>query len=180
LQPLLEDTIESLRRREEELKARIQPIDDHLAQIAEQKSRLADDWVKLNMDSDKYRDMQQSLNQEESRLKSIRSDVDPAQLAELEETRDLLRFWQKQSRYLDFTLEDDDGRMIRMGNEPHDTVLGLVDIDDKEITSIMQFPASRRELLDRLQVKVVVFDDRVEVKALFPITPISSQKCTSS
>lgn len=40
----------------------------------------------------------------------------------------------------------------------------------------MQFPASQRELLDRLQVKLVVFDDRVEVKALFPIEPIYCQE----
>ena len=47
LRSLIEDAIESLRRPEEELKACIQPIDNRLTQIAEQKYRLAGEWVKL-------------------------------------------------------------------------------------------------------------------------------------
>jgi len=38
----------------------------------------------------------------------------------------------------------------------------------------------KRELLDKLQVRVVVFRDRIEIKAIFPIEPIYSQKCTST
>ena len=179
LRPLIEDAIENLRRREEELQIRIQPIDECLSQIAEQKSRLADDWVKLNMDSTKYKDTQQSLSQEESRLRSIRNEVDPAQLAQLEETRYLLRFWEEQSRYFDFNLLDDDLRMIRIGDVPHDTVMEFAGIDRKELSKLMQFPTTKRELIDRLQVRAVVFGDRTEVNALFPIRPISSHKCTS-
>jgi DNA repair exonuclease SbcCD ATPase subunit len=175
----MEEAIESLRRREEELQSRIQPIDDRLAQIAEQKSRLADDWVKLNIDPGKYRETQQSLHQEESRLRSLRSQVDPAQLAQLEETRNVLKFWETQSKYFNFNLEDDEGQMVRIGDMPHKTVLGLVGINSKEVSQVMQFPATRRELLNRLQLKVNVFYDRIEVNALFPVPSISSQKCTS-
>ena len=42
----------------------------------------------------------------------------------------------------------------------------------------MQFPATRRELLDRLQMRAVVFGDRTEVKVLFLILPISNQRCS--
>jgi site-specific DNA recombinase len=180
LRPLIDDAIESLRRREEELQASIQPIDDRLTQIAEQKSRLADDWVKLNMDSTRYREMQLSLNKEETRLRSIRNAADPAQLAQLEETRYLLRFWQEQSRYFDFNFSDDNGSMIRIGDKPHDTVMDLVGINSKEVSNLMQFPSTKRELIDKLQVRAVVFGDRIEVKALFPIRPISNHKCTSA
>ncbi len=180
LRPLVEDAIENLRQRQEELQSRIQPIDDRLAQIAEQKSRLADDWVKLNMDADKYKDMQQSLNEEETRLRSLRGDVDPAQLAQLEETRSVLKFWQEQSRYFDFNLEDDNDRMIRIGDVPHKTVLSLVEIGSKEVSQVMQFPTARRELLDKLQIRVIVYSDKIDVNGLFPILPISSHKCTSS
>ncbi len=150
-----------------------------LSQIAEPKSRLADDWVKLNMDSTTYKDTQQSLNQEESRLKSIRNEVDPAQLEQLEDIKYLLRFWEEQSRYFDFNLVDDDLRMIRIGDVPHDTVMEFAGIDRKEVSKLMQFPTTKRELIDRLQVRAVVFGDRTEVNALFPIRPISSHKCTS-
>ena len=99
---------------------------------------------------------------------------------QLEETRYLLRFWEEQSRYFDFNLVDDDLQMIRIGDAPHDTVMEFVGIDRKEVSKLMQFPTTTRELLDRLQVRVVAFDERTEVKALFPIAPISSHKCTSS
>ena len=180
LQPLLRDTIASLRLREGELRARIQPIDDRLSRITEQKARLADEWVKLNLDPGKFKEMQRNLAEEESRLKSIRNEVDPAQLAELEETRDLLQFWHKQSKYLHYNLLDDDGRMVRMSNQPHETVLELLDVDHEEVSRLMQFPATRRELLDKLQVKLIVFDDRIEVRSLFHVKPINSQKCSSS
>ena len=38
---------------------------------------------------------------------------------------------------------------------------------------------SPRELLDLLQVRLVAFDDRVEIKAVFPIESINRQLCTS-
>ena len=62
----------------------------------EQKARLADDWVKLNMDTTNYSELQRSLDQEETRLKSIRNDVDPAQIQELESTQGVLKFWETQ------------------------------------------------------------------------------------
>ena len=109
-------------------------------------------------------------------MRSLRSEVDPAQL---EEARNVLKFWQTQSRYFDFNLEDDDGQMIRMGDVPHKTALGLVEIDSKEVSKVMQFPTTRRELLDKLQLRVIVYCGRIDVNALFPIKPFSSQKCTS-
>jgi len=51
--------------------------------------------------------------------------------------------------------------------------------ENTDLSKLMRFPATRRELLDKLQVWVVVFEDRTEVKAVFPIAPIYSQKFTS-
>ena len=59
-------------------------------------------------------------------------------------------------------------------------MLGLVEIDSKEVSKVMQFPTARREMLDKLQLRVIVYCDRIDVNALFPIKPFSSQKCTSS
>ncbi|MFC2067997.1 recombinase family protein [Chloroflexota bacterium] len=84
LQALLQETIDSLKNREKELSARIQPIDRRLTQISEQKAKLAEDWVKENMNPTKYRKMQQSLQNEEGHLRSITSNLDPAQVEELE------------------------------------------------------------------------------------------------
>jgi len=179
LELLLKETTASLKGREEELKARILPIDEKLAQIAEQKARLADEFVMLNMGTDEYKELQQNLNQEEVRLQSIRTEVDPAQIEELESTRGMLRFWESQLQSMAWNTENEDGSMVKVMDKPHKTALKIVGFEDKSISKAVYFPATRRELLDKLQVRVVVFPDRIEVKAVFPIEAIYYQKCTS-
>ncbi len=175
LECLLKDTIESLRSREADLSARIQPIEQRLGVMAEQKARLADDWVKMNMDAQKYSEHKSNLDQEEVRLRSIRSEIDPTQLLELEHTRSMLQFWQGQLQSMIWNTEKEDGGMDRVVDKPHETVLKMVGIEDDSLTKALFFPARKRQLLDKLQVRAVVFMDRVEVKALFPVEPIDCQ-----
>jgi len=178
LEPLLQDTIDNLRSREEELEARIMPIDKRLAEIAEKKAKLADSWIVENMDTERFRDLQQSLDQEEARLRSIRNEVDPAQIAELESTRGMLRFWKSQLQSMAWNTENEDGSKIRLVDKPHRTALQITGFEDQDASRVMGFPATRRELLDKLQAQVVVFHDRIEVKAIFLVEPINCQKCT--
>ena len=95
-------------------------------------------------------------------MRSLRGQLDPAQLAQLEATRNVLKFWETQARYFDFNLDDDEGQMIRMGDMPHKTVLELLGINSKEVSQAMQFPTTRRDLLDKLQLRVIVFCDRID------------------
>jgi len=180
LEPLLKDTIGNLKSREEELKVRIMPIDEQLAQIAKKKAKLADNWVKTNMDDGKYKELQQTLNQEESRLNSIRNEIDPAQIEELESTRGMLRFWQSQLSAMAWNTENEDGSMIKVVEKPHKMALRILDLDDESLSKVTAFPTTKRELLDKLQVRLTVFEDRIEVNAVFPIAPIDYQKCTST
>jgi len=180
LETMLKDTVDRLRSREDEISAQIRPIDGQLSTIAEQKRRMADDWVRLNMDPDKYRKLQQDLDQEESRLKSIRAEIDPKQLDELEHTRSLLKFWESQLKAMAWNLVDEDGRTVKTVDKPHKNVLKIVGFEDKDISKAMQFPATQREVLDQLGVRLVVFPDRVEVKAVFDIEPIVIPLCTSN
>ena len=180
LERLLKETIENLKSREAELNARIRPVDERLAAIAEQKARLADDWVRLSMDSSRYQELKSSLEQEEARLRSIRSEIDPEQLEELERTSGMLRFWKGQLQAMAWNTEKEDGTKVRVVDKPHKTVLKVVGFEDKDITSMMHFPATKRELLDMLQVRLVVFMDRVEIKAVLPIEPIESQLLRSN
>ncbi len=76
--------------------------------------------------------------------------------------------------------ETENGQMVRVVDRPHKTVLSLVGFEDKDISDVMHFPATKRELLDLLQVRLVAFEDRVEVKAVFPVEPIDRLLCTSS
>jgi len=76
--------------------------------------------------------------------------------------------------------ENEDGSMIRLVDKPHRTVLALINAEDKDVSDAVQFPAVKRELLDMLQVRLVAYEDRVEVKSIFPIEKINRQLCTSS
>jgi hypothetical protein len=60
-----------------------------------------------------------------------------------------------------------------------EAVLKLISQENKEISQKMGFPTSKREILDKLKVRLVVMTDRIEVKTLFPIQPINIQLCTS-
>lgn len=176
LEGLLKETVDSLRVREADLNARIKPIDTRLTEIAEQKFRLAEDWVVSSIPSGRIQEIRRNLDQEETRLRSIRSEIDPAQLEELERTSAMLRFWESQLHSLDWDTETEDGQKVRVIDKPHKTALTIVGLDDKDLADNLHFPTTRRKVLDMLQVGVIVFMDRVEIKAILPIEPIYCQE----
>jgi len=178
LEPLLKDTIEKLQARERDLAIRIQPINEQLSEIQEKKARLMDDYVVRNMDPGKYKEYQRNLQQNEDRLKSMQAEVDPAQIEELQRTKGLLKFWQSQLEAMAWNTETEDGQKVRIVDSPHLNVLRIAGLEDKDMN--LDFPTTRRQLLDLLQTKLVVFEDRVEVKAVFPIEPITHQLCSST
>jgi site-specific DNA recombinase len=182
LKPMLIEAISNLKDRESSLESRLLPIEKRLKEINEMKSRLADKWIIENMDTEKYKAAQQNLEKEEVRLISLRRETDPNQLVELESTRGLLRFWQNQVNSMAWNLEDpaieDKSVMVRTMDEPHNTVLKLLGIGDSELSDKMQFPTTQRELFDKLQLRLVVFKDKIEVKSVFPMPNIKNQECT--
>jgi nitrogen regulatory protein PII len=70
---------------------------------------------------------------------------------------------------------ENDQVMMRSMDKPHTTVLKILGFGDKELSQIMHFPATKCELLDKLKVRLVVFEDRIEVKAVFPVGAIGYQ-----
>jgi hypothetical protein len=132
------------------------------------------------MNPDKYRELRGTLDEEETRLRSIRNAGDPAELEELETTLGLLHFWEGQLRAMAWNTENEDGTMARVVDGPHQAVLKVVGLEDTELSTLMQFPAGRRQLLDKLQVRLAVLEDRVDVKALFPVEPIYCQQFSSA
>ena len=172
---VIKDTIENLRLKEADLSARIRPIDERLAEIAEQKAKLADDWVVRHMNNDKFKELKGNLDREEARTRALRAEIDPSQIAELESTKGVLRFWEDQIKSMAWNTENEDGSMVRLVDKPHQVALRVVGFEDRKLSDTLGFPASKRELLDKLQVKLVVFNDRIEVNSLFPIQPIDIQ-----
>jgi hypothetical protein len=68
--------------------------------------------------------------------------------------------------------------MLRMSDKAHKTALQIVGFEDRTLSKLFGFPASKRELLDRFQVQLVVFPDRIDLKATFGIAPITCQNVT--
>jgi len=68
--------------------------------------------------------------------------------------------------------------VVRTVDAPHETVLNLLGIGDKDLSELMQFPATQRELYDKLRLQLVVFEDKIEIKAVFPTPDILNQECT--
>jgi site-specific DNA recombinase len=181
LKPMLVEAIDKLKERESNLEARLLPIEQHLKDIAERKSRLVDKFVIENMDTEKYRVAQQNLEKEEARFLSLRRDVDPNQLAELESTRGLLKFWQHQVNSMVWNTEkanEDEILMDRVIDKPHTNILQYLGLGYSELSEDMQFPLTQRELFDKLQLRLVVFSDKIEVKALFSMPDILNQEYT--
>jgi site-specific DNA recombinase len=178
---LINDSINVLRLKEADLNSRIKPITDRLAEIAEQKEKLADDWIIRHMNSDKFRELKASLAIEETRIRALKAKIDPAQILELEATRGILRYWEniiKDMRV--WNTEYEDGSMFKQELNSHRVALKMVGFEDKELSDIWKFPATKRDMLNKLQMRLVVFNDRIEVNGLFPIEPINIQSCTST
>jgi len=178
---IIKESIVNLRRAEADLSERIRPIDERLAEIAAQKAKLADAWIMKYMDIERFKELRESLDGEEARMKSLRAAVDPAQVSKLEETRKALDYWEDQIREMRWwNTEYEDGTMFKQVYQPHEEVLKLVGLDDPDRSKSEGFPTSKRQMLDKLQVRMSVFDDRVEVKSLFPVEPIGIQQCPSA
>ena len=134
----------------------------------------------MSMDPAKCRELQRSLEREETRLNSIKSHIDPNQIEELESTRRWLGFWQSQVNSMAWNTENEDGSMFRVVDGPHNVASALVNSENKDISDIVHFPAGKREFLDVLQVRLVAYEDRVEVNSIFPKEIISRLLCTST
>ncbi len=172
---LIAESIQNLKAAEADLSARIKPIDDRLAEIAEQKARLADDWITRHLNIERFKELKDSMNKEETRMRNLRVEIDPAQILELEQTRSWLNFWERRVRDLKQNSELEEGIL-----NPHKFALKFIGLEAAEMEKMIGFPTSRRQLLDKLQVKLSVCDDKVDVKCIFPVEPIDVQMCTST
>ena len=163
---MIKDTLENLKGRQGELDFIIKPIVEKLVQISNKKARLADQWVLSNMNPEKYKELQFNLNKEEMRLKSLRANIDPSRLIELESVNEILRYWENQFQY-DPAATNDNGGGLRLLEKikPKIGIAGFEGIGSIEcITSL----ALKRRILDELQVKLVVFYDRIKIRCQIP------------
>jgi hypothetical protein len=124
------------------------------------------------MDPDKYEELQSSLNKEEIRLKSLRVDIDPSRLVELESINETLQYWHSQFESEAWLTEENGGGLkLLEKTKPAIKIYGFEDIEPIEcVTS----PASKRQVLNKLHLILVVFNDRIEIRCQIPIDPDKS------
>ena len=103
--------------------------------------------------------MQSNLNKEEIRLKSLRANINPTQFAELESANVVLKHWQDQFQRV--ATNNDSGISVLQNPKPAIKIVGLEDID---LIARPIAPATQRQIMDRLQTKIVVFYDCVEIR----------------
>jgi hypothetical protein len=144
----------------------LKPINEKLVDLTDKKAKLADQWVITNMEPEKYRKLQFNLNKEETRLKSLRANMDPSRFAELETINTTLQYWHDQFHSAAAADGIGAGINVMEKTKPVLKVYGFDDIESIEnITSGMQ----KRQILDKLQVNLVAFKDRFEIRCQIPI-----------
>ena len=172
LSEVIQNSLEILKSRQAELDSFLKPINEKIIDITDKKARLADQWVITNMDPEKYKRLQSNLNKEENRLKSLRTNMDPLRLEELESINETLRYWHNQFQPVAAAAEGNTGGVkILEQTKPTFKIYGFDDIEPMEsITS----QTAKRQLLEGLQVNLVVFNDRIEIRCQIPIEPDKS------
>ena len=50
------------------------------------------------MNNDKFKELKDNLDREETRIRALRAEIDPAQIEELESTKGVLRFWEESNQ----------------------------------------------------------------------------------
>jgi len=182
LTSLLADTIQQLKSTETELSRQLVPIQEQLAAIRAKKAKLAEDWVMKSIDPQRVAELRSSLDKEEERLGNIEREIDPAQIEELRQTQETVRFWSEQLQSLEAIQTDRDGlfpkdttsvmRVLALHTGAYEKAQELGDSASQKLGWPLKLP----EILDRLQAKLIAFPGRVEVKAIFPIDAFRQQE----
>jgi len=167
LSDVIQESLGILKGRQTELDSILKPINEKLVDITDKKARLADQWVITNMDPEKYKRLQSNLNKEETRLKSLRANMDPSRLAELESINATLQYWHDQFQSAAVAAEGNGGGVeILKQTKPAIRIYGFENVESIEsITST----TAKREIMDRLRVNLVVFNDRIEIRCQIPL-----------
>ena len=179
---LLADTIHQLKSREAELSMQLKPIQEQLAVVRARKAKLAEDWVMESIDSQRLAELRSSLDKQEERLSNIEQEIDPAQLEELHQTEETIRFWTEQLESMEASQTDQNGlfpkettRMMRVLTL-HTGAYGKAQELGDNANQKLSWPFTLPEILDRLQARLIAFPDRVEIKAIFPIDAMRQQE----
>jgi len=188
LRAALDEYIQKLEARRDEIEPLIKPIEQQLKENEGKRSRLAESYVIGNLKPERASQLLREAEEKRDRLLSMKQEVDPRQIEELERTKSWLRFWKDTQKELSLGLSmipDEDGEELpdqrQLIERSFQGVWNIAEIDKPELEGKLGFPTSKRQLLDYFQTEISVHKDYVELKGIIPldgIIPIEARKNT--
>ncbi|KNZ69405.1 hypothetical protein Tfer_2044 [Thermincola ferriacetica] len=169
LRQAIEEYVRTLERRKEELETLLLPVTEQLTKIQEKQRRLADAYIDGMLPPEEYNRRKMELQEQERAVKSRYEQYWP----EL----DTLKKLEQSVEALKHAIAEEQFDALY---QPHDSTvteeLAFAAVKDRTHLTV-GFPQKTltwEELLDRLQITLWVYQDRVEVRGIVPIEDIAN------
>jgi len=168
----IEEYVGSLERRKEELETLLSPISEQISQLQEKQKRLATVYVDGALSHEDYKRQINELKEQELAVRRRYEHYWPEMenLTKLEQNIAVVKEAIEEELF-DVRYQPDD-------NTVTENIAFVKVHDEKHLTvGFPQRVVTWEELLDRLQVKLWVYPDRLEVRGIVPIEDIANPKC---
>ncbi len=165
METAITDTIHILEDRKAELVEDIEPIESRLIVIKDKLTKMAEQWLADIISTEALDRKRRELEAEKERLSQLKAQIDPRQIEEYKDICHRLRLYKLELERLKTGQRDGSVPLMELpgSGEP------LGQLTDAGAAKML------RQVLDRLQVALWVYPDRVEVKALVPIENVGMQ-----
>lgn len=170
----IEEYVETLERRKEELETLLSPINEQLFQIQEKQRRLANVYLNGILSDEDYNRQQNELKEQELAIRQRYEQYSPE--------IDTIHKLEQNVAAVREAIEAEQFDVIYQPEEAAVTEeLAFAIIRSRDpLRLTLGFPQkimSWEELFDRLQIKLWVYQDRIEVRGIVPIEDIANPKC---
>lgn len=163
MEKAIADTIAMLENKKAELEKGIAPIEARIKAIDEKLAKLIETWFADIIGTEALEQKRQELIKEKARLEALRGQIDPCQIEEYRDVARRLRIYRPELENIRTGGRDGSVPLTELAGVGKPPPQKLTDAD----VVIMQ-----RQVLDRLQVNLWVYRDRVEINALVPIKDV--------
>jgi site-specific DNA recombinase len=165
MEQAIADTIRILEDRKAELEKDIQPIEGRLEAINAKLRKMAEQWLVDILGGEMLDKKRRELQAERERLTTLKAQLDPKQVEEYRDINHRLQVYRLELEH------------IRAGGRDGSIPLMELPGSSEPLGQLMEAGTTKmlRQVLDRLQVALWVYPDRVEVKAMVPVQSVDMQ-----
>lgn len=163
MEKAIADTIAMLENKKAELEEGIAPIEAWIKAIDEKLAKLIETWFADIIGTEALEQKRQELIEEKARLEALRGQIDPCQIEEYRDVARRLRIYRPELENIRTGGRDGSVPLMELAGVGKPPPQKLTDAD---------VVTMQRQVLDRLQVNLWVYRDRVEINALVPIKDV--------